>query len=551
MHRFPLIVAIASALALLLGLATRIKLYLAGLPLTPDETMLAFNVALRDLGGLARPLAFEQTAPLFFLWASRAAVRLGGVSEYALRATPFLAGVCLVPALAAAADELVSARAAVVAAALAMLCPLDIQYATTFKQYALDATITATQIALVAAVARRPERGRRWIALLVVCAAAPLASAASVCVTAPALVALALAPSIRRDAKWYQRVAGVAGLWAAVAATNFFLFQRATVASQYMQRFWAGAFPQLPLGAAAQLVRLRIGFMIQEVFLGNSVNYPAFWRLALLGVALLGIWHMIRAVGAWTGVLLVGPVGAVTILSLAHMYPLSDRTLLFLAPVCILSVVAGLDALTEFVRPSARAAVFACGMVGVLGPPAVDAIRWWRAGPDPRELRATTARVWHDVQRGEPVYIFSRDVPVWTFYTTDWTHPDTARVRALLAMAASTGPNAGNAPTRSGPVLGEGSTLVLRDSGRTELVGVPTGMEDTYLGARSRTPDSGWAVNEATRVRQVASPDAWLFFTYWNERVDQWLLDSLRTGGGRITAQVVGPTIRVYQYDSR
>jgi antitoxin (DNA-binding transcriptional repressor) of toxin-antitoxin stability system len=287
------------------------------------------------------------------------------------------------------------------------------------------------------------------------------------------------------------------------------------------------------------------------VFLGNSVNYPAFWRLALLGVALLGIWHMIRAVGAWTGVLLVGPVGAVTILSLAHMYPLSDRTLLSLAPVCILSVVAGLDALTEFVRPSARAAVFACGMVGVLGPPAVDAIRWWRAGPDPRELRATTARVWHDVQRGEPVYIFSRDVPVWTFYTTDWTHPDTARVRALLAMAASTGPNAGNAPTRSGPVLGEGSTLVLRDSGRTELVGVPTGMEDTYLGARSRTPDSGWAVNEATRVRQVASPDAWLFFTYWNERVDQWLLDSLRTGGGRITAQVVGPTIRVYQYDSR
>jgi hypothetical protein len=465
--------------------------------------------------------------------------------------TPFLAGVCLVPAIAGAADELVSARAAMVAAALAMLCPLDIQYATTFKQYALDATITAVQIGIVAAVVRRPERGRRWIALLVVCAVAPLASAPSVCVTAPALVALALAPSVRRDAALYPRLVGVTAAWAAIAATNFYLFQRAAVASEYMQRFWSGAFPQAPLGAAAQLVRLRIGFMIQEVLLGNSVHYPAAWRIVLLAVALLGIWHLARAAGAWTGLLLVGPVAAIAILSVARVYPLADRTLLFLAPVCILSVVAGLEALAGFVRPSARAAVFVCGVAAVLIPPAVDAVRWWRAGPDPRQLRTTTAMVWHDVQRGEPVYIFSRDVPQWTFYTTNWAHPDTARVRALLTIVASTGPNAGNAPSRSGPVVGEGSTLVLHDSGRTELIGVPTGMEDTYVGARSHTPDSGWAANEAMRVRQVASPEAWLFFTYWNERVDRWLLDSLRAGGGRITAQVVGPTIRVYQYDSR
>ncbi|HWZ59361.1 MAG TPA: hypothetical protein VNW46_10340, partial [Gemmatimonadaceae bacterium] len=70
-----------------LGLALRISVYAANAPLTLDEAMLALNVARRGAVGLLQPLSFEQTAPIGFLWLARAAVRLGGVSELALRAT--------------------------------------------------------------------------------------------------------------------------------------------------------------------------------------------------------------------------------------------------------------------------------------------------------------------------------------------------------------------------------------------------------------------------------------------------------------------------------
>jgi membrane protein YdbS with pleckstrin-like domain len=90
----------------------------------------------------------------------------------------------------------------------------------------------------------------------------------------------------------------------------------------------------------------------------------------------------------------------------------------------------------------------------------------------------------------------------------------------------------------------------VRGGQRTELIGAPTGIEDTYLGARSRVPDPGWAVNDAARIRAVASP-VWLFFTYWNVRVDRWLLDALSAGGGRVTDRVVTPYMRVYRVDTR
>jgi Dolichyl-phosphate-mannose-protein mannosyltransferase len=543
-------VAVVAGVCVVLGLVTRVALYLRNGPLTLDETMLALNVAMRGLYGLTRPLAFEQTAPLLFLWASRCAVRLAGVTEYALRATPFIAGLILPPAVGLAADELVSRRAACVAAALAMLCPIDVQYAVTFKQYAIDAAVAAVQLVLVLRVARQPDRRGAWLALLGACVLAPVTSAPSLFVTPVALAALTLAPTIRKRRSAYPRLAGLAVIWATVAGVNFFRFQRSTVTSAYMQRFWAGAFLQPPARAAANLIRIRIGFMIQEVLLGNSINYPAVWRILLLLVAVLGCWRMIRREGVWTGVLLIGPIAAVVVAAAARVYPLSDRTLLFLAPTCILAVVAGLEAGADLLGPSRGAMGFAVSALCVLIPPAADAVARLRSRVTPDLVRTTTAMVWRDVQRGEPVYVFSRDVPVWAFYTTDWSHPDLTRVRALLGLAASTGPNSGNARSRSGPVRDEGSGLVLHDSGRTEMIGVPTGMEDQYLGARSRTTDPGWSTNEAARIQAAAAPRAWLFFTYWNPRVDAWLVDILVASGGRIVARVVDPSIRVYQYEA-
>jgi antitoxin (DNA-binding transcriptional repressor) of toxin-antitoxin stability system len=129
---------------------------------------------------------------------------------------------------------------------------------------------------------------------------------------------------------------------------------------------------------------------------------------------------------------------------------LSERTLLFLSPIILLAVAAGLAVVATGAPPRLRAAAFTAGAMLLLFPAVRDTTaRWARpVAEQSQALRSITAGVWRRVVAGEPVYVFSRDVPIWVFYTTDWRHPDTARVAELIALASSTGPNSGNAPPR-------------------------------------------------------------------------------------------------------
>jgi 4-amino-4-deoxy-L-arabinose transferase-like glycosyltransferase len=515
-----------------LGVALRFKIYAARGPLTLDEAMLALNVARRGMRALMAPLALEQTAPIGFLWLARAAVRIGGVGELALRAIPFVAGVLFAPVVAVAAWWLVSARAAVVAGVLALLCPLDIQYAATFKPYAVDATVAAAIIVAALGVVRYPSSRWAWTGWVVCCVVVPFVSAASVFVTVAAFGALALSPIARTSR---ARIIASGSAWLGIALVNYWFFQRATVTNGYMQRYWAGAFLQPPLHEAFTLARARAGVLMDVILLGDTHAYPAVWRVALLGVVVFGWWSVARRSGAWAAVLLAGPFVAVAGAAVLRVYPLSDRTLLFLAPLCILSVAA------------AGGVLLACVL---LLPPTVDAVTLLaRGGPraaDGRALRATTAMVWRQhVEVGEPVYVFSRSLPAWTFYTTDWSKPDLVRADSLIALATALGPNAGNAPARDVPVQREGFAFTYRG----ELVGIATGMEDALPGPYKRVPDPGWATNEAARIRAVASPVAWVYFNFCRDHCERRLLDTLVAGaGGQIADSVVTTPVQAFRF---
>ena len=147
-----------------------------------------------------------------------------------------------------------------------------------------------------------------------------------------------------------------------------------------------------------------------------------------------------------------------------------------------------------------------------------------------------------------PVYVFSRDVPVWTWYTTDWAHPDTARARHLIEAASTTGPNSGNATSRGRAVSNEGADLSVVN-GRRELIGIPTGIEARAAGSPEReAPDPGWATNEATRIRAAATPDVWLFFTHCHNDCDAILIDTLLASGGTLKYRHIGPAARIYEF---
>jgi hypothetical protein len=540
-HRRSIVTAIGIALAaglVAVGVAARTAAASAGQPLSLDEAMLALNIATRDWLGLARPLALQQTAPIVFLWCSHLVAQIGGERETALRAVPYVAGLIAIPLTAVVAHDLIAPRATGVAAVLAALCPIGVQFGAIDKPYSVDVAVTVLLIALSLAVVREPLRMRAW--WLAVNALAPFVSTPSVFVSASCLLAVWLAtpaPAARHG------TLAAAIVWLATAAINFVLFQRVATATTYLQHFWAPAFLRPPLGAMLRLVRARAGFMMQNVFTGYTVSYPAVWHWLLLAFAIAGVVHLARRRGAWTAVLLVGPVVGVGLAAALRLYPLADRTLLFLTPLAILGAVAAVQGVAAVNRPAALALT-----VAIVAPDAIDVLRTGFPTPDHR-VQAVVATVWRRAQDGDAVYVFPLDVPRWAFYTTDWTHPDTTRVDRLIALATALGPNSGNAPPRGHLVARDADSLALRGPRATELIGDPTGMEILADSMTRRAPDSGWATTEAARVRAVARPAVWLVFIH-GRSVAPALADTLRAAGGRITNYMgVRDGIIAYRYE--
>jgi hypothetical protein len=543
-------IAAAAAVAAF-GVLVRVLAFARHPRLDLDEAMLALDVTGRSLGGLVHPLGFEQVAPILFLWISRISVAVGGVNEQTLRALPFVAGLAFVPCMWFATRRLIQSRgSATLAAAIAAVCPIAMFYADFFKPYAVDATVAAVLLWLVVRVIDAPASRSAWWSFGTFSVVAVFLSAPSVFVVASALAAIAMSPA-SRDPAGRRHTALVASTWALCAAVNFVVLLRSATGNAYMQHYWDGAFLLPPLRHMVDLVRGRIGWTVQETFLGDAIAYAAVVRLVLVAVGVTGVAALGRQRGKWSVVLFLGPVLLAAAASVLRLYPLSERTLLYMAPFVIVATVAGVDTLAGLVvarSPRVRPIVFATLAVLLLIPATMDSAIRLRGLRRPDSFRSDIADIVHQTSLGAPVYVFSRDVPVWTFYTTDWTRPDTARIRMLTDAAARTGPNSGNMPGRGHLVENEGRDLVVRSGGRVELVGIPTGMEARFADVSQQAPDPGWATNEAVRIRAAAEPGLWLFFTYCHNRCDRTLADTLTASGGRFVYERITRGARLYEY---
>lgn len=533
------------------GIVIRLVAFYHHRALGIDEVMLALNLTARSFGGLLHPLAFEQTAPILFLWLSKASIAAVGIGERALRAGPFIAGVVLAPLVWYAARRLLSSpEGAALAAASVAVCPIAMAYADILKPYAVDATVTALLLGLTLRVIGTPLSRAIWCSLGVACSLGVFLSAPSVFVTAAALAAIAISPAGRIEGV-RRRLAAVTAAWAACGGVNFVALQRSTVQNTYMQRYWEGAFFRPPLSHMATLAYGRVGWTVQEMFLGEGVAYPSIVRLLFVAVAIAGLFALLRRQGRWAIVLLAGPIVFAVVASGLRLYPLSERTLLFAAPVVLITVASGVEALAAAGArriPSIGSPLFASLAALLLLPATVDSAMRVHDLLTPDAFRAAMVDLTQHARPSAPIYVFSRDVPIWTFYTTDWANPDTARVRRLVDVAASAGPNSGNMPSRGHPVADEGRDLVVQTGQRVELIGVPTGIQARFADVSQQAPDPGWATNEANRIHTAANPDIWLFFTYCHNMCDSTLIDTLTADGGRVTYKRIVRGARIYEY---
>lgn len=521
------------------GAVLRAVDYGSRLPLTIDEARVALNLGTRSLWGLVQPLDHNQAAPLPFLWGEWIIARLGGYSEFALRAIPFICGLLILPLLWLTGRRLLGRREAIVATAFAALSTCLIYYGNQVKQYGVDALVTVVILGLAAQVLNDPASRRAWRNLAIGGVLALFTSQPAVFVIAGVGAALIVQAFVRRnggrvndsplrDRPLVRRTLGVAALWAVTFAILYVAIDRKSAADPYLHRYWESTFLTLGAPDFGWRVHTVLHFALVDPFYFSTVSsYPFSGRGIIVLPLFIGGFAAVAYRRGWpVAIALLGPYVAAGIAIVAGLYPGGSRVLLFLAPIlflsCAAAVVAIADALAALVTrratsPETRrmACWVACAIVLVLtfawrAPAAMQYV--WDP-PRPDDGRRLVRSVQQASDR-DPVYIFASAIPEWFFYTTYWDAPDLGRLDWMAPLVASGGPAFENAPSRGRQIVPgtEGRYLSDRYQGRTELLGIPTGGE-----ARAAVPDirlhadSGWAQNEAKRLRAAAHPHIWVF----------------------------------------
>src|SRR6266511_6343674 len=149
-------------------------------------------------------------------------------------------------------------------------------------------------------------------------------------------------------------------------------------------------------------------------------------------------------------------------------------------------------------------------------------------------VRPAVAELRRRWQPGEAVYVTAATLPAWTFYTTNWAVPDTARLARTARLAGAGGPAFENAPPRSRPGQEAADGMVFPLDGRSEILGAPNGAQwRSATGLVQYEPDPGWASTEAARIRASAKPTVWLLISH-SYRFELKLYPELERLGGQL-----------------
>jgi hypothetical protein len=228
-----------------LAIIARCVRFLLRFPLWEDECFLVSNFIDRDFANLLEPLNYHQVAPLGFLAAELASVKLLGFNEWSLRLVPFATGIASVFLFRRLAGQLIEGPAKLIAVATFCASYSGIRYAAEAKPYGVDLFVSLALLTF--AVEWWRSRRQAWLIVLTACV--PLA----VVLSYPACFAAGGLSVFVASVLWRERRHG----WTAWMAFNaaligsFLLMLRVAAKGQaeaelgWMQDYWKDHLPSL------------------------------------------------------------------------------------------------------------------------------------------------------------------------------------------------------------------------------------------------------------------------------------------------------------------
>ena len=334
---------------LLLGLLLRLREYLFVRSLWLDEASLALNIVERGLGGLLQPLANMQAAPYGFMAATELITRFLGISEWSLRLLPFLAGCAALVLFYVAVRRCLSPWGGTFALFLFAISTSLIRYSNEFKPYAVDTLCALALLLLLLEPLRQGHLAIRKAVLVGGVGALLIWFSFPVIFVMAAFGGLLFLQALRaKDRAFLQRTLLMGLFWLSSFAVFYFTYAAPSRANPGLADYWLerGGFMPLPPTSLQDLFW----------FTGTAFNYfetvaglhqLGHTGLLLCGLGIAAFW-LERSYRLLAALLL--PVLLVLAASGAHLYPFSERLILFTAPLALLLVGNGIDGLVRLDR---------------------------------------------------------------------------------------------------------------------------------------------------------------------------------------------------------
>jgi hypothetical protein len=311
-------------------------------PLWLDEQMIAINLRERGLASLAGELWLGQSAPFGWLAVQRAVILVLGTGERALRLVPVMFG------LSTLATALWMGRrwmGPIGAAALVLLCAFGQWlsfYTLELKHYSAD-TFWALLLPALCAWATESrddhsnDRTRRVLIWWTAAAIGQWFANGALLVT-PAC-AIVLFWTITRRSGW-RASAGLASfglIWLASFGLHYMLAIRHSLASGYLNGYWAFALPPSAAGWSGTVRWLAGQFQPFAAKPGGSHLWVMFWLVVIVGFALL-----IRARPVLGLTIALIPLSA-AVFAAFRLVPLYERVSLWAVPALYVGIAFSAD----------------------------------------------------------------------------------------------------------------------------------------------------------------------------------------------------------------
>jgi hypothetical protein len=323
--------------SLVLGVVLRTREWLFDKSLWLDEITLTIQLDERGFTGLIRPLGGNQGGPLGWLWAEKASIGVFGVHELALRLPAFVASLVALRVFPLVARRLIGPIAAPAATFLVATSPVLIYYAAETKQYSGDTACVLLAILVTTRLLDSPPT-RRSAALWGLAAAVLAWFSQPTILVVAACAAVLVLRWLRNRAVLGQLAVGMLVLGVSLAS-EYLLTLRQLAANQELEAYWQ-AYGGYPPAHATVLGDLSWAAKAAGRFTQDFAQYavPALTvALAIWGLATMARLHPWRA-AVVLFVLLAAAAAAVT-----KHYPLAQRLALYLLPLVIVLLCAGLE----------------------------------------------------------------------------------------------------------------------------------------------------------------------------------------------------------------